>query len=481
MAEYKILLQRVGLIGVTQLLVSLSGIILLPILTKNLPIEEYGMWTQVMVTVGLFPGLAMLGLPYTMVRFLPSFKNLEDIQETFYSIFSLCVVTSGIISSLIYIFSRIIASALFDNNIFLVKVLSLIVFLECLNNLCINYLRARQRIKKYSLVILLRTLFQISIVSFLVLMGKGIFGAITGLLITNFILFLFTLYLIISEIGTLRPKFKNIKKYLDFGIPTVPGNFSSWIVDSSDRYVIGILLGTASVGYYSPGYALGTLVGMFFAPSSLLFTATLSKYYDEYNMEEVIKILGLSLKYLMAISIPATFGIAFLSKPILTILSTQEIASQGYLITPFVALSTLLLGISGVISEILSLEKKTTISGKIWIIASILNLSLNFVLIPYIGILGAAITTLIAFTVVLILITYYSFKLFKFDIDLTFILKSTVSSVLMSTIIIVLSPEGLSNVLYTIGICILVYILVLFLLKGLNKQDLKFLRQLINN
>jgi O-antigen/teichoic acid export membrane protein len=480
MAEYKLFLQRVGLIGVTQLCVSLSGIILLPILTKNLPIEEYGIWSQVMVTIGLFPGLVMLGLPYSMVRFIPSLKNREEIREIFYSIFSLCVVTSGMASLILYIFSRSIASALFNNNIFLVKVLSLIVFIECLNNLCINFLRSRQRIKQYSLIILLKTFIQISIVSFLVLIGKGIFGAIFGLLITNLILFLFILFSIILDIGIGKPNLKNMKEYLCFGIPTVPSNFSSWIVDSSDRYVIGMLLGTASVGYYSPGYALGTLVGMFFAPTSLLFTATLSKYYDEGNLADVIIILSRSLKYLMAISIPATFGISFLSKAVLTILSTPEIASQGYLITPFVALSTLLFGIYGIIAEILSLERKTAIAGKIMIIASILNLSLNFILIPRIGILGAAIATLIAFTTVLALIIYYSFKFIKFDIDFIFILKSIVSSAIMSILIIVLNPDGLFSVLYTIGICILVYFIVLFLLKGFDKQDLKSLRHIMN-
>ena len=47
MSEYKLFTQRIGLIGITNLLVSLSGIILLPILTKNIPIEEYGVWVQI--------------------------------------------------------------------------------------------------------------------------------------------------------------------------------------------------------------------------------------------------------------------------------------------------------------------------------------------------------------------------------------------------------------------------------------------------
>jgi O-antigen/teichoic acid export membrane protein len=86
MNEHKLFTQRIGLIGITNLLVGLSGIILLPILTKTLPIEEYGVWVQIVVTIGLIPAVATLGLPYTMVRFLAAAKKREEIQEGFYSI-----------------------------------------------------------------------------------------------------------------------------------------------------------------------------------------------------------------------------------------------------------------------------------------------------------------------------------------------------------------------------------------------------------
>ncbi|AKB18823.1 flippase [Methanosarcina sp. WWM596] len=481
MAEYKLFLHRVGLVAIVQLFTSLSGIILLPILAKNLLIEEYGIWAQVMVTIGIFPGIVMFGLPYTMVRFLSGLKTQEDIQETFYSIFFLVVFTSGIASLLFFIFSETIASILFDKNVFVVKILSLIVFIECLNSLFTNYLRARQRIKSYSLCIFFKTTIQISIVSFFVIMGYGISGAITGVLITQIVLFCYIFRQIILDIGIRPPKFKNMKEYLKFGVPTVPGNFSSWIVNSSDRYVIGILLGTASVGYYSPGYTLGNIISMFFAPLSFLLPVTLSKSYDENDLEEVIKILSYSFKYLMTIAIPATFGISILSKPILTILSTPEIASQGYLITPFVALGALLLGVYGIIVQVLVLEKRTLITGKIWIIAAILNLLLNFVFIPYFGIVGAAITTLIAFTISLILTMHYSFKFLKFDVNLEFILKSVVSSILMSYIIYLLNPEGLISILLTIGVCASVYFIVLYSLKGFDKNEFELLYNIIKH
>ena len=54
MTEYKLFTQRIGLIGIVNLLGSLSGIIMLPILTKTLPIEEYGAWNAVLSGYGIF-------------------------------------------------------------------------------------------------------------------------------------------------------------------------------------------------------------------------------------------------------------------------------------------------------------------------------------------------------------------------------------------------------------------------------------------
>jgi len=332
MNEYKLFTQRIGLIGITNLLLSLSGIILLPILTKNISIEDYGIWVQISVTIGLIPAVVMLGLPYTMVRFLAAAKKKEEIQEGFYSIAFIVLFTSAIASSLLFLFSKPIAASLFDSNLTIARILSLIVFIACLNGLLLNFFRTFQQIKRYSIFLFIQTFLNVALVAYFVLSGYGIFGAVMGLLISSFFVFLIMASLIVSEIGIKIPKFTHIREYLAFGLPTIADNLSSWVVNSSDRYVIGIFLGTAFVGYYSPGYALGSMINMFFAPLGFMLPAVLSKYYDENNREGVKIVLRYSLKYFLLLAIPSAFGLSLLSKPILTILSTPEIASRGYLI-----------------------------------------------------------------------------------------------------------------------------------------------------
>jgi len=478
--EYKLFVQRIGLIGITNILVVLSSFILLPILTKNFPINDYGIWVQINTTLALLPNIIALGLPYTMVRFLSAEKDKIKIQEGFYSIFSVILVSNFIVSALMFIFSKNIANLLFDGNIGVAILLSLIVFFACLNGLLLNFFRTFQQMKRYSTFLLLQTYLGVLIISYIVIDGYGIFNAALGLLIANLITFIIMIFFIIHNIGFKIPKFKNMREYLSFGLPIIPSNLSYWIVDSSDRYVIGILLGTAFVGYYAPGYTLGNIILMILSPFSTLLPAVLVSYYEENKIEKVKLYLKYSLKYFLLIAIPSAFGLSVLSKPILLILTTPEIALNGYLVTPFVTLSALLFGIYGIIVNLLVLKKKTRITGIIWIIAAILNLSLNILLVPYFGILGAAGVTLLAYSIAFILTLYYTLKYFDFDFDFKFMLKSVFASILMSVIIIMIKPNGILSIITTILISIIIYFLILFILGGIKKEEYKFIINLIN-
>ena len=148
------------------------------------------------------------------------------------------------------------------------------------------------------------------------------------------------------------------------------------------------------------------------------------------------------------------------------------------MVTPFVAVGTVFFGASVVVNQIIILEKKTTITGSLYTLAAILNLGLNLALIPYTGIIGAAIATLVAYLFIFVVGTYYSFKYLKFEIDLRFILKSIFASMTMSLIILICDPVGLSNVLITIGVCALVYVATILLLRGISREEIVFFKSL---
>jgi O-antigen/teichoic acid export membrane protein len=470
-----------GLTAITNVFVTLSGVILLPVLTKALSVANYGSWSLILVTTALVPVVVSLGLQFSMIRFLGPMKDKYEIKELFYSLGFVILVGSSIASGLFYLFANQIAASFFNGDLAVALILPLNIFFACLNAFLLTYFKAFQQIKTYSSITLLQSYLTVALVAFFVFSGYGLRGAVLGLLIQQLLIFVVSACLILRAIGVARPKLVNIKMYIGFGLPLVLADVSSWTVNSSDRYLVGIFLGTVAVGYYSPAYSLGAAIAIFSYPFVVMLMPSLSRHYEENNLDEVRTMMKYSLKYYSGIAIPSFFALSILSRPLLVVLSTQEIATNGYLVTPFVAAATLLVGAYEVVVQAIALKKKTARLGSIWVISAAVNFGLNLVLIPYLGIIGAAVTTLLAFACAFGLTTFYSLRYFKFDVNGSFILKSVGASIVISVILLVWNPTGLVNILLSIGFCAVIYLAIVFILKGLTLDEIKFFYSAFGN
>lgn len=480
MEEYKHFVKRMGLVSIANILVVLNSIILIPILTKNLPVSDYGIWVQVNTTYYLITGITTLGLPYTIVRFLSSKKEKMEIQEIFYSLLILVIIASLIVTIIMIFFSNIISIALFGGNINIVLITSIIIFFGSLNLFFIDYFRAFGQMRTYSLILIVQAYLSLGIVTYFTLLGKDITTIVSGILIAQLSILVLTILIIIPKIGFKIPNFENITEFLRFGLPTIPSNLSYWFVDTSDRYFIAFILGTAFVGYYSPGYILGSVILILYTPYSILLPSILPNYYDNGKLQEVNFYIKYSLKYFLLAAIPSVFVLSLLSQPILIMISTPEIASNGYLVTTFVAFSGLFIGTYGIFTNYLLLNKKTKIMGSALSIAAILS-SLNIIFIPFFGIIGAAVVTLISTMVAFVINLIYTLKYFRINFDRIFLLKSIMSSILISVLIILIKPQGFFEVIVTIGASIVVYLSLMLIFKGIKKEELIFFKNIINN
>jgi len=125
--------------------------------------------------------------------------------------------------------------------------LSIILVLESLEILLVSIFRIFNKIKLYSFFQILEIFLTFFLVSYFILLDYGIIGAIMGLLISKVIVFSGSMLYVVSEIGICVPRFINTKKYLNYGIPLIFSPISNWILNSSDRYMITILLGISFV------------------------------------------------------------------------------------------------------------------------------------------------------------------------------------------------------------------------------------------
>ncbi len=471
--SYKKFTKDIGLLGLTQIIGVVGGIITLPIITKMLGVKDYGVWTQLVITVNLIAPIAVLGLPYTLVRFLAAEKDKQEIQDGFWSaaliIFSIAIlIASGLI-----IFAKNLAN-FFECDVVLIKIMAVATIFEYLNAILLTTFRAFQETAKYCLFAIIQEVGETSLVILTIIFGFGLKGAILSFLSTRIFIFLIMSFLIVKKIGVKVPKFLRIKEYLSFGLPNVLSDLAYWVVQSSDRYMIGFFMGTLFVGYYAPAYTLGSCITFFALPLLFILPAILSKHYDENEIDKVKTYLKYCLKYFLAIAIPAAFGVSVLSKSLLTIFSRQEIAEKSYNLVPIIACGAVLFGCYTIFAQILALKKKTKISGTVWLLASILNFLLNILFIPLFGIMGAAITTFLAFLLIFSLILYYSFKEIEFEIDWKFIIKSILASAIMGFVLFAIHPIRLWQTLGSILLGSLIYLIIIVILKGFSKNEFIF-------
>ncbi|MFZ1021734.1 MAG: oligosaccharide flippase family protein [Halobacteriota archaeon] len=474
MSDYELLVKRIGLTGLASVVVQFSPVLLLPILTKILTIQDYGIWSLIVVTAGFVPMVVTLGLPSSMVRFLAPVKNNDEIREGYYSI-TLAVLGAGFVVSLVLlVFAQSIATNLFGNNLNVALLLPLITFAASYIAVPQTYFRTFQQAKRYTIVSFLQAALYVILVAAFVVFGLGLVGAAFAYLISLVLIALISTFYVLRDIGVTIPSFAELKAYLKYGLPFVPGNVSSWALGVSDRYIITFFLGVAWVGYYSPGYQLGWMITVLAMPFTILAPTAIYEYYDANHIAEVKTIIRYSIKYFLAVAVPAAFVLSVLSKPILLVLTTPAIAANGYLITPFTAFSSLLFGVWSIIMIVLTFEKRTAIIGMMWILGAVLNIGLNLILVPYFGIIAAALTTVLGYGFVFGVTAIYSVRHMTLDVDFGFILKSIFASVVVSSFVLVWHASGLLSVSALIVICAAAYTAILFVLKGFTASEIRF-------
>ena len=150
MGKYTLTVRRIGLSSIVTPLVYLSNIILLPILTRSLPIADYGAFALIMVTLSLLPPLVALGLPYALVRFGAAAKERADIRELFYSMGFVVLVSSLAVCGLLLLFAAQIAASLFGDNLIIALLLIANILIACLIFFVTQYFVTFQQIKRYT-------------------------------------------------------------------------------------------------------------------------------------------------------------------------------------------------------------------------------------------------------------------------------------------------------------------------------------------
>lgn len=197
-----------------------------------------------------------------------------------------------------------------------------------------------------------------------------------------------------------------------FSLVLIPNTFMWWIINSSDRIMVSSFLGASSNGIYAISYKLPTLVSSF----TLIFNRAWS--YSAIKEEGAVDEEEFNNKiynYLTSIVMIIGIGIIVIFKPFLAIYVSKEFYS-AWKYMPFLTIGFVFLTLADFISTTFTVHKDSygfLFSGTL---GAVLNIILNYFLIPKVQIYGAAIATCISYIAVFIFRIIYSRKYIKYNI-----------------------------------------------------------------
>lgn len=192
---------------------------------------------------------------------------------------------------------------------------------------------------------------------------------------------------------------KLVKQMLLIALPLVPNFLIYWIFNSADRLMIAKMLGNNYTGIYALGGKFGNvsqLIYAAFAGGWQYFAFSTMKDKDQVQLNSHV------FEYLFAITAVASIFMVTFSELIFKMFFVGDYI-QGAIIAPYLFTAPLLLMLYQTGCNQFLIIKKTWPNLCILSLGAVINVVLNYILIPWVGIEGAAIATLIGYLVSVII------------------------------------------------------------------------------
>lgn len=402
-----------GLIyGLTNSLTTSLAIILVPLYTRYINTEDYGLLALIVITTSVLNNIFSFGLLKSLFRFY--FDNKEDKTDIARSAFSTIIPINTFMVLFVSLISPILSLLIIGKiEYFYIFILLTIegAFLN-VSNIGMSVFRAQRRSKQYSMIYIVNVSLKLTlIISFIIFFKMGIFGIIFGRLISS-IIFLSVVLKHNWKYLSLRINKRLSWEMLKFGTPFIFIGISSFVLDWFDRYFINFFIGLSEVGIYNIGYQMASVVTiLFFGPFNYIWTPIKFEVMNYRNRNLYYK------KIFIYISFFSFFLFLLFSllnyEPIRIIVDPSYWGS--YQVIPLVTLSYIFVGITSTVNLGIHFEKKTLYSFYITIVGVVLNIILNIFFIPYYGMIGAAYTTLISYIAMFLISFIVNRRLYKID------------------------------------------------------------------
>ena len=296
----------------------------------------------------------------------------------------------------------------------------------CYHSLCVSYLRGVGKTGLFALQGILNTALVIAFnIVFLAFLEMGITGYVLSVVLADT---LSTAFLVVREklwnAFTPHPKKGLLKPMLKYSIPLVPTTVFWWITSVSDRYMVNEIIGSEANGLYAVSYKLPTiltLVSTMFM-QAWQYSAVVE---DKGDKSEHAKFFETVWKSFQAVMFLCGAGIIAFTKPMMKILTASEFYG-AWKYVPLLAIAMVFTAFTSFMGTVYTLNKNSMMSFLTAFIGAGSNIALNLLLIPRIGVQGAAIATVASYMLVFVVRCVSVKRYITFNIQSVYVILNTV-------------------------------------------------------
>lgn len=386
--------------GVSTVLGRFLTFLLTPLYTNYLSKEEIGDVTALYAMIAFVNIVYSLGMEPAFMRFWE--RTDDERNRRVYSIAVATVFAIGcVVTGLTVLAAAPIAASpllqLGSDGAWLVALASLIPLLDAIVLIPFARLRMQQRPRTFALLRLVSIVMTVALnVLFVVLMRWRIEGVILAGILGSATTLLFFVPHYRGVLSTLRHQWSActslLREMLRFGLPTVPSNFSSIMVQVADRPIMMLLMGSAAVGVYQTNFRLAIPMMMFVT----VFEYAWKPFYLNHRDDEDAPALFARVMTLFTAVCGAIFLITSLAMPHIVALPfvggrfVNEAYWSGLSIVPIVLFAYYFNGVFINMAAGFHITKRTSWFPLATGVAAAISVGATFLLVPFFGMEGAA-------------------------------------------------------------------------------------------
>ncbi|MBR0485627.1 MAG: oligosaccharide flippase family protein [Oscillospiraceae bacterium] len=384
--------------------------LLVPLYTYVLSTTDYGNLDLVNTTVQLLLPLMTLNIQDAVLRFCLDKKyNLLEVMHTGLKTAGVASIVLGLALLIVY------QIPLFHLNLTYSVYLYLLFITNILNNIFSMYLKAVNRVKLLVVSGIVNTLMTCLLNLLLLLVYKM---GVTGYLIANISGTVISLCIMCIGSDILKPFHGNktaglFKEMSQYSLPLVANSLAWWLNNASDRYILAFFCGADANGVYSVAYKIPTILSTI---QGVFYNAWSISAITEFDEEDKDGFMGNVYMTYSCISILGCSGIMLFNIWITRLLYAKDFFTAWQYVPPLL-LGTVFNGIALFEGCIFTAVKKTKEVSSTTILGAVVNTIFNFILIPAIGALGAAIATMIGYFSIWFIRTLQMHKIIKLKAD----------------------------------------------------------------